>query len=489
MRQHYHKVEIHGRIRYAGIPCHRNIFSVCSKYFRAVFTSGLQESTIRLNNISTSTLKDYAYTLEIKIDVNNVRSILAAALFLEIPAVASLCWDVVEEQMDVTICLMVHRFVDRHTKARLAARAKAMVLRNFLRISRSADFLLVDVDKLVELIASNDLRVVKEDNVLEAVVRWLEHDPAGRKAQVSELLQFVRLVFLGSAALQKYFLLLFNGFISTPAAPSSVPSGIAQTLPNRQAEAMTSQSRPRESYDSAKAIVCVGEMKGGEKKTRLSLHIFMPSTSLVLPLTNLPENFDAPALAMLSSGLILACGGGSKHLSERRVWQYDATHFAWKEVEAMGHRRYGAGVVALNGRIYAVGGVDLRAGTKGRSVTLSSMKVYDPEDDEWEFVASLPTALVDFAIVACDDRLFVFGGETGRFNGEVKSVYCYDPVGNVWSRMADMSTVRRSCTACVGASGLVYVIGGSADADEGEQCGYLVEAYDIATNQWCKKKI
>ncbi|XP_055329861.1 kelch-like protein 5 [Paramacrobiotus metropolitanus] len=449
----------------AGIPCHRNILSVCSKYFRAV-------------------LVNYAYTLEIKIDVNNARSILTAALFLEIPAVVTLCWDVVEEHMDITSCLMVHRFVDRHTKAQLAARAKAMVLCSFLRISRSAEFLLVDADKLVELIASDDLRVGKEDNVLEAVVRWLEHDPAGRKALVSDVLQFVRFVFLSSAA-KKYFLFLFNGFITTPADPSSVPFGIAQTVPNCLAKTITSESRPRESYDLAKAIVCVGELKSGEKKTHM--YIFIPSTSLVMPLTNLPENIDAAALAMLPNGLILVCGGRSKPLSECRVWQYDATGFAWTDLEPMGHKRYGAGVVALNGRIYAMGDVDLRAGTRGRSVTLSSMEVYDPEGGKWEFVASLPITLVDFAVLACANRLYVFGGESAN-REEVNRVYCYDPVGDVWSRMADMSTERRCCTACVGTSGQIYVIGGSADADEAGHCGYLVEAYDTATNQWCKKK-
>ncbi|XP_055344386.1 kelch-like protein 2 [Paramacrobiotus metropolitanus] len=236
----------------AGIPCHRNVLSAHSPYFRTMFTKGLKESSesfVQLKNISTSTLNElinYAYTLEIRIDADNVQPILTAALFLDIGPVADLCWDFMETEL--AMALMIQCLADRHNNLTLAAKAKTMVIRSFHQISKCPDFLLIDADKIADLITSDDLRVDKEDDVLDAVLRWLDHDQAGRKASLSDLLQFVRVVFLGPVSLEKYFLALFNGLINSATPPLPLPSGIVSVLPNRQAEPVMSRSRPRESY-------------------------------------------------------------------------------------------------------------------------------------------------------------------------------------------------------------------------------------------------
>ncbi|XP_055344384.1 kelch-like protein 3 [Paramacrobiotus metropolitanus] len=390
-----------------GIPCHRNVLSAHSSYFLTMFTSGLKESSessVQLHNISTSTLKaliDYAYTLEIKIDADNVQSILLAALFLDIVPVANLCWDFVEKHMDVSSSLMIHCLADRHSNARVAAKAKAMVLSYFLQISRSADFLLIDTQKLTELIASDDLRVDKEDNVLEAVLRWLDYDTTVRKAQLSDVLQFVRVGFLGPTSLEQYFLVLLNSVNSAPAP--DLPSGVNRLW---------------------KAIVCA----------------------------DLPDNIVAPGLALLEDGSILACGGFSgASASEDRVWRYDTAKSTWTQVESMNHHRYELSAATLNGHVYAVGGI-----ASDRRV-LSSMELYDAQRDDWDLMASLPHARTAFAMVAFENRLFVFGGTNSRQH-IVQTSYCYDSITYKWSQMADMPTPRSRCTTCVGTSGLIYVI-------------------------------
>ncbi|XP_055344452.1 kelch-like protein diablo [Paramacrobiotus metropolitanus] len=465
----------------AGIPCHRNILSAHSSYFRTMFTTDLKErseSSIRLKNISTSTLKDlvdYAYTMEIKIDAHNVEPLLTAALFLDLVAVVDLCWTFVEKHMDVGNCLMVHCLADRHHNTRLAAKAKAMVLRNFALISQLADFLLIDGEKVTELIASDNLRVDKEDDVLEAVLRWLHHDPAERQAHLSLMLQFVRVVFLGPNALEKYFLALFNGFLST-AAVDSTPSRITDALPNRLAEAVEARCRPRESYGLRKAVVCAGEWEDADAP---SVDVFIPSSSSVLCIASLPDHINAPGLAVLEDGSLLACGGRSgpdaELQSEGRVWRYEQARNGWTEVSPMRQPRYGMGVATWNGCIYAVGGADLQA------QNLSSVESYNPQENRWQFVADLPEALTEFAMVVFDNRLFVFGGTNSHLQS-VNSAYSYDPVANMWTKLADMPTARCACSACVDNSGIVYVIGGEAED------GRCVEVYNTATDQWQKRR-
>ncbi|XP_055344383.1 kelch-like protein diablo [Paramacrobiotus metropolitanus] len=340
----------------------RNLVSAPEKYvnYRNAELSQAQghlEDALFGMNVGYVELIDYAYTLEIQINTGNVQSILTAALFLDIVPVSYLCWEFVEKHMDAASCLMIHCLAVRHQNARLVAKAEAMVLRNFVRISRGADFRLIDAEKMVDLIASDDLRVENEDDVLEAVMRWLDHDPAGRKAHLSDVLQFVRVVFLGPASLEKYFLALYNALNKSPAVDLPLSSRMASALPNRQTEAIASRCRPRESYgtDSGKLLSALRSLKHGKESS--SVIVFLPSASSVLRFASLPNNIDAPGLAVLENGSLLACGGRSgPEASENRVWRYDNAGYAWTELQPLQQRRYGMGVAALNGRVYAVGG-------------------------------------------------------------------------------------------------------------------------------------
>ncbi len=69
-------------------PVHRCVLSAVSRYFKAMFTTSLSESSqdcVTLNGISPAILDllfGYAYTAEVKITKNNVQNLLAAANLL-----------------------------------------------------------------------------------------------------------------------------------------------------------------------------------------------------------------------------------------------------------------------------------------------------------------------------------------------------------------------------------------------------------------------
>ncbi|XP_055335694.1 kelch-like protein diablo [Paramacrobiotus metropolitanus] len=396
----------------AGIPCHRVVLCAHSSYFRTMFTSEWKEkyqAEVQLKNIPggpLSELVNFAYTMEISIHEQNVHNVLTAAIFLDIIPVAKMCWEFVEDHLDASSCLMIHCLAEKHKNGDLTEKAKAMVLRHFVPVSQSADFLLIDAQKVVELVASDALHVEKEDEVLQAVKRWFDHDPAGRKAHFSDILQFIRVTFLGPQCLDEYFLALLNSFITTPGAESSVRSGNIKDL----------------------------------------------------------DTLDVTEL----------------------VWRYNPTTNEWQEVAPVQVRRSCHGVAALNGRIYAAGGCHLDVNDE--FTKLSSVECFDPQTNSWQFVAALPVALDDVAMVAFKDRLYLFGGDSGESEAVPRlsnKLFCYDPVLNAWSELADMPTARRWCSACISPSGLIYLMGG--DVGEPEKCVRCTEAYDPATNKWLKR--
>ncbi|XP_055356863.1 kelch-like protein 7 [Paramacrobiotus metropolitanus] len=139
-----------------GIPCHRNIVSAHSSYFRTMFSIGMREcheDEVCLKNIPFSILKtliEYLYSFPIVIDASNVHDILAAAIFWDVLTLAETCFEFLEHQLDKKNCLRV--FCSLHCesyKPSFVARAKELLLQNFIEIFSDGEFLELDKDKAI----------------------------------------------------------------------------------------------------------------------------------------------------------------------------------------------------------------------------------------------------------------------------------------------------------------------------------------------------
>jgi len=113
----------------------------------------------------------------------------------------------------------------------------------------------------------------------------------------------------------------------------------------------------------------------------------------------------------LSGGLTVA------GLSVLEEWQTEVT-------ESPGYRR-DAGVAALNGEIYVVGGHD-------NTNNLSRVDSYNPVTSTWTTRAQMPTARENALVVASEGKLYAIGGYTD-FNGNLNTVEVYDPGSNSWT--------------------------------------------------------
>ncbi|XP_055349187.1 kelch-like protein 2 [Paramacrobiotus metropolitanus] len=458
----------------AGIPCHRIVLSAHSTYFLTMFTSDYKESAdrdIQLRNIDSRTLTElvtYAYTLDIAVAEENVEPLLVAALFLDFAPVVRMCWDFLESRLNASNCLRVQCLAGMHHNPRLAEKAHIYILQNFVRVAKTQDFLLINPEKIMELLASDNLFVETEDQVFEAVHRWIDYDRAGRTAHLTDVLQSVRTAFLGLTCHEKYFLDLVD--FLTNSGPGNVSNYWS-------AETVATRRRPREYFEFQTVIVCVGGYDG--ERSLSTVDVFSPSTATVWRLANLPALLTGCGVAVLDGHSLFVCGGRTFPSRSRDgvsdVRRYDATANQWVDCAKTNIERYDGCTATLNGRIYTAGGYQEHG-----NAPMTFVEVYDPQTNGWQFVAELPFGLSKFAMVACGDRLYTFGGVSAV--GSSHAVFSYDPAADVWSRLADMPTARSGCAGCVGPSGLIYVVGGNVT--ENARC---VEAFNPAANQWVQK--
>jgi N-acetylneuraminic acid mutarotase len=113
--------------------------------------------------------------------------------------------------------------------------------------------------------------------------------------------------------------------------------------------------------------------------------------------------------------------------------------------------RGGFGVAVVNGKIYAIGGIN------GDNEPLNTVEEYNPVTDGWTSKTSMPTPRTGFAIAVYSNKIYVIGGSIGNVyvgNNEV-----YDPVSNTWTTKASMPTPRADLCANT-VNGNIYLIGG-----------------------------
>lgn len=106
---------------------------------------------------------------------------------------------------------------------------------------------------------------------------------------------------------------------------------------------------------------------------------------------------------------------------------------SWERRASLPLPRTEHAVVALGGKLYAIGG-------STGSDMLARVDVYDPATDTWTRRADLHTARRDFAAAAIDGKIHVAGGMSFSSKGDVtyvRTTEIYDPIIDTWTEVAD----------------------------------------------------
>ncbi|QUI24380.1 hypothetical protein HZI73_19685 [Vallitalea pronyensis] len=172
-------------------------------------------------------------------------------------------------------------------------------------------------------------------------------------------------------------------------------------------------------------------------------------------------------------GKIYAIGGiGGEGNKLDIVEQYDPHTNTWVTKANMPTSRYALGAAVANGKIYAIGGMDSQGNM------LNIVEEYDPVTDTWTTKANMLTNRYTVAVVEANGKIYAIGGNN---NGPLNTVEEYDPITDTWTTKASMPTARGNLG--VGQiDGKIYAIGGL-----NEEILDVVELYDPLTDIWTSK--
>ena len=161
--------------------------------------------------------------------------------------------------------------------------------------------------------------------------------------------------------------------------------------------------------------------------------------------------------AVALDGKVYVMGGSDGSAASNALEIYDPARDSWSHKTPMPTARVFLAAAAVNGRIYAIGG---SPDCCGESQT-DAVEVYDPATDHWDAVASLPRALQVSAAAALGGRIYVLGGFIPG-SGVQDSTFEYDPAANAWAARQPMPVKRDQAPAVVLGT-RIHVLGGSVN--------------------------
>ncbi|XP_077175887.1 kelch-like protein 23 [Paroedura picta] len=174
--------------------------------------------------------------------------------------------------------------------------------------------------------------------------------------------------------------------------------------------------------------------------------------------------------AVTLNGCIYALGGYRKGAPTEEAELYDPLKKKWIPIADMVKGVGNATACVLNEAIYVIGG---HYGYRG-SCTYDKVQCYRSEIDEWSTVTSSPHPEYGLCSIALENKLYLVGGQTTITD-------CYDPEQKEWKQKADMMERRMECGSVV-MNGFIYITGGYSSS-KGSYL-QNIEKYDPECDKW-----
>lgn len=176
-----------------------------------------------------------------------------------------------------------------------------------------------------------------------------------------------------------------------------------------------------------------------------------------------------------------------------RFESYDPVNDAWTQLRSLPEARHHITLSAARGLLYGVGGF---TGGFPNWRAQPTMFIYNPASNIWTQGTDLPVARAEGISAVVNDRIYLIGGrvratdDARLFNDHIDSVRneVFDPATRRWSSRADAPTARNSAASAV-IDGKIYVVGGrnflkNPDGTTQQVNMPNLEVYDPEVDRW-----
>ncbi|XP_058881599.1 kelch-like protein 32 isoform X1 [Acipenser ruthenus] len=473
---------------------HKAVLAACSDYFRAMFSLCMVESgadEVSLHGVTSVGLKqalDFAYTGQILLDPSVIQDVLAAGSHLQLLELLSLCSHYLIQELNSFNYLDLYKLADLFNLPLLEEAVVSFLVKHLSELlsSRQEEVLVLPYRLLREVLKSDRLTSLSEEQIWQLAVRWLEHDC--RYQYMEELLQYVRYGLMDVNAL--HTVAQVHPLVQASETATALVKEALEyhRSPYAQPIWQTLQTKPR--YQSETLYIVGGKKREVCKVKELRFfnprdreHVHIAGVSNWSELAPMSVGRSHHCVAIMGDFLFVA-GGEVEHATGRTcavrtACRYDLRGNKWTEIAPMKNCREHFVLGALDEYLYAVGGRnELRQ-------VLPTVERYCPKKNKWTFVQSFDRSLSCHAGCVADGLLWISGGVTNTAQYQNR-LMVYDPSQNKWISRSPMLQ-RRVYHVMAPVRRKLYVLGGNdLDCNNDRILVRHIDSYDIDMDQWTR---
>ena len=487
-------------------PVHRSVLVAASPYFKAMFISGFKEATttkempIELPTVTSKGLGrvlDCLYSGKLELSNEFVYDVLPIAHMLQLTSILGSCEEFLIQEMNVQTCIRNVLLADEYQLHEIASAAKSFILRNFVKVSSTKDFVEITYEQPYKYLREERL-TGKEIEIYRAVKKWLDHKPERRQYQSGIMslinLQAIPAELIADEVMQDELLMKNKECYQMAVSAMKYHSSTSVfTQPFRSPAALRGED----------AVVIIETGGAEDFKTKDVAQIEIYSKSDVLSEVNegfslschsVPLKYklahESCSTVTVKNFLFLFATDSDTFTSVTQ--RFDGSSGVWIDLAPVPMQgTCGTTATCVNNTIFLVGG--RRITELSRYKLDSSAEIGDDifsyviARNEWKRQANCPSKLAYHAACSDENHVYVVGGYiSDNSNGNSvqlsKKCYAYSVKANIWLYKACTNYARADATL-EAIDGKLFVIGGG-DYHLNSIVVSSIEMYDILQNQW-----
>ena len=455
----------------ARLKAHRNVLCAASPFFYNALNTEMkekEEGVIRLKDTSKVLMEEvleYLYTGYVDINDNNAFELMAVANYFLITSLKLLSSKFIQDTLCASNSIMAYYSSVKYQCSDLREAAKSFILANFMAVSKSDDFLNLNLEQVEEWISSDEVVIKGEKEVFMAILIWTEHNTE-RKQSFYKLFRHVRCHYVSRSFLTT--VILQHEFVRGRKECLDLVVDAMKELSDETGAQFWKHS-PRKCLNTPDDAVFVCGGENGE-----NVLCYLPFQRRWYNLKDIPSRRKPNAFASTTcQGRLYVIGGNLSLFGDVPEKCYDPLLDVWSSINSFPEGLNFTAAVSFQGLVYVIGGEN-NSGNRLRTV-----KQYDPSTNLWQEVSPLSNARSSVCVVADESYIYAIGGYTSSPSEKcLDIVERFDPKFDSWNRIAPTQAKRRGA-AGVSLRNKIFVFGG-VDLSGGCPC----EVYDKETNVW-----
>lgn len=473
--------------------CHKSVLTTASTYFVDLLKGAKSDPIIVDKDIGSETfeiLLESLYDGYVVLNRDLSQGFFDAAASLDIPWLKDAAADNLMRTLGPDNHLIVGQLFQKHDLPNLKKQTESLVAHNLIMFSESNEFLEnMEFDVLKNILSTNEYVEGSEGFIVKVILDWVHMDKENRQKHLEELAKLIRFPMLEPEELDRL-----------PSELTRLP-GMSKRIEQAKNYGLNLSSQslfdgedycPRGSRNIV-ALISASEMNNGNivlYKDPNKPH--EPICIEHLEPEGLKTEMMFTAQAVLGNFLYIAGGYNQDNTSSVRMFRYDPRFRIWIELAPMTHSRVSFAMCASDKKLFAVGGIERTfEEEKETETSLDTAETYNPEDNTWKELPSLPYGCSEHAVAYCDGQVYISGGISSSPMDPIPLDYLHAlkvAGGEKWESLTPMFTGRQGHSLS-NIKGKLFVMGGKCGGGIGiqgfENC-MTAEMYSPSTKQWTK---